>query len=319
LDANSAPHDKKENPGMALEVFKCGNCGARVAPPPSSMKMVVCEFCGNPALNPFFIEPPPAAAHAAPVAHATLVAHTAAVAHAAPVAHAAHAAPVARSAEEVARLAQVHLKVFDSLFYAPAIPPKKEQGARGSYGATIPADDPILALYDATVFGGADDGFVITPKRLGWKNIGLDPKVILWTAFDVGSVGTTNEAVKVMGDEIQLEASSELQGRMVQFLRAMGAPAPAHAPAPVAAPVHAPTPAAQARVVATPAARPAPVAAAPSAAPAIKVQRPDAIKVTPAVKVQRPDSVKVTPSLKVKRPAVAEEESEDEGYDEETV
>lgn len=216
---------------MALEVFKCENCGARVPPPPATVKMVVCEFCGNPGLNPFYVAPAPVA-HAAPVAHVT---HAAPVAQA-PIAPAAPPRP--RTAEEILRLAQTHLQLFDSLFYAPAIPAKKEQGAREGYGARIPADEPILALYDSTVFGGADDGFVITPRRLGWKNIALDPHTVTWDVFDARTVHVADGEVKVMGDMIQLGDDSALQGRMVRFLQAMGAvaqPGPAAA-APVPGP-----------------------------------------------------------------------------------
>lgn len=206
---------------MSLTVFKCENCGARVPPPPSTVKMVVCEFCSNPGLNPFYVATtekapaPQAAAPQGPTRHAP--------APQAPVAQPART----RSADDIARLAHSHLQVFDSLYYAPAIPAAKEQGAREGYGALIPASEPILALYDATVFGGADDGFVVTPNLLGWKNIAAEPHVVPWQSFDPRSVRASESAVAVMGDEIQVPSSDALQARLVQFLYAMGGAAQA--------------------------------------------------------------------------------------------
>lgn len=228
---------------MTLAVFKCENCGARVPPPPATQKMVICEYCGNPGQNPFY----DAALAAAAVAQAAAVA-PAAPAAVAPAATTSAGAPRARTPEEILRLAHGHLQLFDALFYAPHIPAKKEQGARAAYGALIPADEPILVLFDATVFGGADDGFVVTPRRLGWKNIALDPKVVPWEVFDARSVRATGEDVQVMGDKIQVDRESALQPRLVQFLQAMGgvaasAPAvspPVRAPAAVAQPARAP-------------------------------------------------------------------------------
>lgn len=277
---------------MALETFKCENCGARIPPPSTAVKMVVCEFCRNPGLNPFYVEPAHPVAHAAPVPPVAHYTPSHPVAHAAPGAPVpqpppqpvpqpppAAAAPVAsvrpRGADEIARLALAHLQVCDALYYAPNIPPKKEQGARASYGAMIPAGEPILALFDATLFGGADDGFVITPNRLGWKNIALDPKVVPWDAFDARTVSAAEDEVKVMGDMIQIESSSPLHARLVSFLRAMGgAPAQAQPARP----------------------QPAPAAAAPTAA-----KTPKAPAAAPAATAE------------------TEEEDEEEGYDAETV
>lgn len=211
---------------MSLSVFKCENCGARVPPPPASVKMVVCEFCGNPGHNPFYVP------QGAPSPTQVVAQTTAPQSHTSPVT--ASAAP--RTAEAILRLAQTKLQLSESLYYAPAIPPAKERGARASYGARIPADEPILVLYDATVFGGADDGFVITPARIGWKNVVLEPHAVPWEVFDASTVRVEGDAVKVMGDEIQLDAALPLQARLMDFLRAMGGAATASAATASAAP-----------------------------------------------------------------------------------
>jgi hypothetical protein len=196
-----------------VEVFKCENCGARLPPPSPQQRMVVCEFCRNPRLNLFYPEPPPVAA--SPAAQSP-----AAPAPAVPGAVTPTGAP--RSAEEILRVAHAHLQLFDELHYAPSIPAKKVQGARAAYGAMIPAHEPILVLFDSTFFGGADDGFVVTPQRLGWKNIACEPRVVPWEAFDAATVRATQYTVKVMGDEIEVGRDQELQSRLVRFLQVMG-------------------------------------------------------------------------------------------------
>jgi hypothetical protein len=284
---------------MTLAVFKCENCGARVPPPPATQKMVTCAYCGNPGHNPFY--DPALAAAAAPQANP--VAATAAALPPTPAAATPAGAARSRTPEDILRLAHGHLQLFDALFYAPHIPPKKEQGARAAYGALIPADEPILVLFDSTVFGGADDGFVVTPRRLGWKNIALDPKVVPWEVFDARSVRATAEDLQVMGDMIQIDAESALQPRLMQFLHAMGGVA---APVPAVAPP-ARTPAAAA-VVATPA-RPAvvPGASGPS--------NPKGAKVPGAAGPSNPKGAKPGSALKAR---VEEEEEEEEEEDEET-
>lgn len=284
---------------MTLAVFKCENCGARVPPPPATLKMVICGYCGNPGQNPFY-DPALAAAAAA---QAAPVAAPAAVAPPTPAAATPAGATRARPPEEILRLAHGHLQLFDALFYAPNIPAKKEQGARGAYGALIPADEPMLVLFDSTVFGGADDGFVVTPRRIGWKNIALDPKVVPWEAFDARTVRATAEEVQVMGDMIQVDGESALQARLVQFLQAMGgvaAQAPAAQP-PVRAPVAAAAVAQAARAPVVPG------AAGPS--------NPKGAKVPGAAGPSNPKGAKPGSALKAR---VEEEEPEEEVEDEET-
>jgi hypothetical protein len=201
---------------MALEMFKCDNCGAKLPPPPSSEKMVVCGFCNSAGSNPFYMAPT-----------ATTPAPTAVVAPT--IASTPRTAEVPaptnkRTAEDITRLAQTHLKMFDSLFYAPAVPPAKESGARKSYGTMIPANEPILVLYDSTVFGGADDGFVFTPVRLGWKNVAQSPQVVTWDALDLTTVRIHDNELKIMGDAIQLGDTEDLQQRLHQFFLSLASP-----------------------------------------------------------------------------------------------
>ncbi|MEZ4318367.1 MAG: TIGR02996 domain-containing protein [Myxococcota bacterium] len=74
----------------------------------------------------------------------------------------------------------------DDAYFAPSIPAHKEANVRALYG--LPADEPVLALLDDTVFGSAKHGWVMTlrrfascqsfgsPRQAGWLEV-LDAPV----------------------------------------------------------------------------------------------------------------------------------------------
>lgn len=66
------------------------------------------------------------------------------------------------------------------IFVAPSIPPRKERNARAVHAASLPADEPIAVLFDDTVFGGGDDGYVVTTNRLCWRNYTEQPQMLPW-------------------------------------------------------------------------------------------------------------------------------------------
>ena len=57
----------------------------------------------------------------------------------------------------------------DSVFLAPDIPPVKLGAAKKTY-ACVRKDEKILALFDSTVLGGAEDGAVFTDKGFYWND-----------------------------------------------------------------------------------------------------------------------------------------------------
>jgi len=65
----------------------------------------------------------------------------------------------------------------DGLFWEPAIPAKKLNNARKSYG--IPSDEQVFALVDATIFGSADNGLALCRGGIYLHND--------WTAWRPGS------------------------------------------------------------------------------------------------------------------------------------
>ncbi|MFT3773874.1 MAG: hypothetical protein QM820_51550 [Minicystis sp.] len=108
-----------------------------------------------------------------------------------------------------------------SVYYAPEIPPHKEVAARRVHEEHLPESEPILVLYDATIFGGADEGFVITPERLCWRNFLESPRQIAWEDIDLAGIGADGSGVRVAGGRIAGVGS--LAGRAAAVIRELAA------------------------------------------------------------------------------------------------
>jgi hypothetical protein len=66
------------------------------------------------------------------------------------------------------------LKV-DNLFFFDSVPPKKHQNAINTYASDLGnpnSDEAVVWLYDDTVFGSAKDGFILTTRRIYYRNSG---------------------------------------------------------------------------------------------------------------------------------------------------
>ncbi len=108
-----------------------------------------------------------------------------------------------------------------SLFYAPSIPPRKEYNARAAHALHLPEEEPVLALYDDTLFGGAEDGFLITTERLCWKNIWEYPRQITWNELDPASISPGGGQVNLSGGQVNLDF--DLTAGLAAFLIEMAA------------------------------------------------------------------------------------------------
>lgn len=245
---------------MALEALACSNCGARLRV--ANTRLLTCEFCSLSVVNPGYT--PEAATAPAPAAHAPTP--SAAPAHAPPAAAApAAAAPVAtapaasrsvpRTTEELVSFIRGFLKLNDSLYYAPGVPPTKEANARKAYGAAVPASETILALYDGTVFGAGDDGFILTPSLLAWNSFGI--QVVPWRDIDPAAVQVVDDHVAVMGQQIPYSPDGMVDG-MARLFREIASMARAPAAAPASAPAKVPVEKVPAKSAAVPAPAPAP-------------------------------------------------------------
>jgi len=104
--------------------------------------------------------------------------------------------------DETIRLARRHLGLMDSVFYAPHVPADKEAAMCAVHGLEPSDEEPVLVLYDDTLFGGAKDGFLITPARLCWKVFTSPPHQRLWRDLTASSVGV--EKGRLLVEEQQM-------------------------------------------------------------------------------------------------------------------
>ena len=59
----------------------------------------------------------------------------------------------------------------DRLFMFEHIPSNRLNNAIKSYASIIGSDETVIFLFDDTIFGSAKDGFMLTTKRLYYKNM----------------------------------------------------------------------------------------------------------------------------------------------------
>lgn len=89
--------------------------------------------------------------------------------------------------DEIVDLARKTLGSNSDLHYAPEIPAAKLAVARGVHGDAL-GDERVLVFFDDPLFGGGDDGFVVTPRALLWKNLADDPQCLGWDEIDPSAV-----------------------------------------------------------------------------------------------------------------------------------
>lgn len=109
----------------------------------------------------------------------------------------------------IAQLARRHLGTRPGLYTGGEIPARKVARARQTHGVHLGRDEPIAVLYDATVFGGADEGFVVTPQRICWRNFLEHPRQLGWADFDgAHSMRVADGKLSLCGNEILLAGLS---------------------------------------------------------------------------------------------------------------
>ena len=123
------------------------------------------------------------------------------------------AARIAMTDEAVLALLKQHFTGAESTSLCPSIPGKKELGARAVHARHLPSDERVLMLHDDTVFGTGDDGFLVTSRRLCWKNSGGRPHMIEWQQLDPDRMYADKRtlvlgphAIEITGDESVMEA-----------------------------------------------------------------------------------------------------------------
>jgi hypothetical protein len=88
----------------------------------------------------------------------------------------------------------------------PHILPKKEEAARRAHAIHLPDRERILALYDshAAWFDGGDEGFLVTSRRLCWKNAGESAYAIEWRDLDPEQLETYPGGLAIGNDSIRI-------------------------------------------------------------------------------------------------------------------
>lgn len=122
------------------------------------------------------------------------------------------AARIPMTEDAILALLRQHFGADDSLYLAPTIPPKREAGARRAHGAHLAPDERILALYDDSVFGSGESGFVVTATRLCWKNINGDARSIEWRYLDPESVIPAGFELSVSDSIIVISGARDVIG-----------------------------------------------------------------------------------------------------------
>ena len=98
--------------------------------------------------------------------------------------------------QDLAQLVQATFVAGDRLFLAPDIPPSKLSGALAQHRAAV-GTAPVLVLYDDTLLGGAEDGFLVTAGGLYWKNLLEPARCLGWEDFVASEVAVSSDGVSV--------------------------------------------------------------------------------------------------------------------------
>jgi hypothetical protein len=121
---------------------------------------------------------------------------------------------------DLIELARRHLGPEREVYFGPAIPPDKEASVRALHEGYLPGSEPLVVLYDATLLGSAEDGFVMTAERLCWKNVLEHPRHVPWGELDPAGVVTDGSRVRV-GGGAGLLVGGELSASTARLILAM--------------------------------------------------------------------------------------------------
>lgn len=121
--------------------------------------------------------------------------------------------------EDIVGLARTWMGQVYGVFYAPHVPWTKEAAARAAHEAYLTEGEPILVLHDATLLGSGDNGFLVTPERLCWKNFFEHPRQIAWGDIDPATVLPDIGRVAIAGGSIAVRG--DLEHRAARFLSEM--------------------------------------------------------------------------------------------------
>lgn len=180
----------------------CPFCGAPAPAPPAT----TCRYCHSSWARPATVSSP---ATAAP-----------------PPSEPPGATFAGLTFEETLAAAQRLLAPLNNgdVYFSTAIPGRKERSARQVHAGQLPPEEPLVVLHDATVFGSAESGFVLTARRFCWKNSFFNPQVVPWRAVQTATLRRDDSDLELMGNTINC-LSEELAVATESLLRELAAEA----------------------------------------------------------------------------------------------
>jgi hypothetical protein len=230
----------KKHDGSSAEknALACGECGAGL-PPPNEAGRASCVYCGAEHRSDRSSE-----VLAVALAQANRESGTFSVSE--PL-NGEDAARIPLTDDSVLRLLREHFASSNGagrVYVCPHLPPPKEQSARRAHVLHLPDRERILALYDATWFGNGDEGFIITSRRLCWKNAGESANSIEWRDLDPDQIDADRRRLFIGNDPIAIADEDVLDACADAFhvLALSGMPPRAKVSGILPAPVKTPAP-----------------------------------------------------------------------------
>jgi hypothetical protein len=120
------------------------------------------------------------------------------------------------AADEILRLCHGYLPWHRSLTLGLSTDPAVYPEARTAHAAHLPADEPLIAVYDGTLFGGAGLGLLLTPERVCWKRRGGRALMLTWDELDPALLGAGDGELRIGDASIPLP--DELCPDMLELL-----------------------------------------------------------------------------------------------------
>jgi hypothetical protein len=131
-------------------------------------------------------------------------------------------APIALAPARIVALVREHLGETSDLYVDPDIPKAKQRNALDVHADHLGSSEPLIVLFDDTVFGSAREGFILTSERIAWKNISEDPKALAWAEVADAVVERNDGSVTLLGGRIDITGRRELLEPLRALLRALG-------------------------------------------------------------------------------------------------
>ncbi|MBX3233283.1 MAG: hypothetical protein KIT84_33345 [Labilithrix sp.] len=127
------------------------------------------------------------------------------------------AARIAMTEKAIVELLRRQLGVLGTVFVAPDVPARKEAAARRAHVVHLPSPEKLLALYDATMLGSGEEGFIVTTRRLCWKNVGAPACSIQWRDIDPDRLFIDGRRLFVDDEAITIDDEDVLDASMDAF------------------------------------------------------------------------------------------------------